>query len=170
MQAATKQPIPENYLGSDAIPAGNPAQPSFPLSATQIASLGPIHPDVYQDTLLPAVRSIVVFYVHDKTIGKRFVYLQPLLSHKRGYATEVHRVVTSDGYILEVHRILSSPRLRSSRNAKQKPVVFLQHGFVDSSATWVMAGVEHGFGKSTIRFSYCKLKWQSKTTRINKYY
>lgn len=72
--------------------------------------------------------------------------MQPLLSYKRGYGSEVHRVVTSDGYILEVHRILSSPRLRSSRRARHKPVVFLQHGFVDSSATWVMSGVEHGFG------------------------
>lgn len=80
----------------------------------------------------------------------------------------MHRVVTTDGYILEVHRItgkkdsvdrggkkhriLSSTRLRTSRFAssklkpKPKPVVFLQHGFVDSSATWVMSGPDHGFG------------------------
>lgn len=56
VQAATKPPVAANYFGSNALPAGNPALPSFPLSATQIASLGPIHPDVYQDTLLPAVR------------------------------------------------------------------------------------------------------------------
>lgn len=55
----------------------------------------------------------------------------------------MHRVVTSDGYILEVHRIISSPVMTSSR---VKPVVFLQHGFLDSSATWVMSGPEHGFG------------------------
>lgn len=56
MQAATKPPTTENYLGSNVSPAGNPQLPSFPLSTTQIAALGPIHPDVYQDTLLPAVR------------------------------------------------------------------------------------------------------------------
>lgn len=72
-----------------------------------------------------------------------FSFYQPLLPYKRGYATEVHRVVTSDGYILEVHRIVSSPNLPSSTN---KPVVFLQHGFLDSSATWVMSGPQHGFG------------------------
>lgn len=55
MQAVTKPPTTENYLGSDALPAGNPQLPSFPLSNAQIVSLGPIHPDVYQDTLLPAV-------------------------------------------------------------------------------------------------------------------
>lgn len=152
MQSATRPPVPANYFGSNAVPAGNPALPSFPLSTTQVASLGPIHPDVYQDTLLPAVR-ITLFlsfcFILSHSANGLFV-LQPLLSYKRGYGTEVHRLVTSDGYILEVHRILSSPRLRSSRNVKQKPVVFLQHGFVDSSATWVMAGVEHGFGKLCI--------------------
>lgn len=56
MQAATKPPISANYMGSNASPAGHPALPSFPLSATQIASLGPIHPDVLQDTILSAVR------------------------------------------------------------------------------------------------------------------
>lgn len=55
MQAATKPPTTENYLGSNVLPAGNPQSPSFTLSNDQIASLGPIHPDVYQDTLLPAV-------------------------------------------------------------------------------------------------------------------
>lgn len=145
MQAATKPPTAANYFGSNAVPAGNPALPSFPLSATQVASLGPIHPDVFQDALLPAVRIALSFIFCHKTFSE--FLLQPLLSYKRGYGTETHRVVTSDGYILEVHRILSSPRSRSSRNAKQKPVVFLQHGFVDSSATWVMSGVEHGFGK-----------------------
>lgn len=62
MQAATRPPVSANYFGSNAVPAGNPALPSFPLSTTQVASLGPIHPDVYQDTLLPAVR-ITLFFI-----------------------------------------------------------------------------------------------------------
>lgn len=70
-----------------------------------------------------------------------------MLAIKRGYDVEVHRVVTSDGYILEMHRIAGSP-LRPPR--KGKKVVFLQHGFLDSSATWVMQGKKHGFGKFTV--------------------
>lgn len=73
------------------------------------------------------------------------------MPYKRGYATEVHRVVTSDGYILEVHRIVSSPVKSSSR---VKPVVFLQHGFLDSSATWVMSGPEHGLGYALADANY----------------
>lgn len=55
----------------------------------------------------------------------------------------MHRVVTPDGYILEVHRIISSPYREYS---PRKPAVFLQHGFLDSSATWVMSGQNHGLG------------------------
>lgn len=69
---------------------------------------------------------------------------QPLLAFKRGYATEVHRVVTPDGYILEVHRIFASPLRKNSKG--KKPVAFLQHGVLESSATWVMSGQDHGLG------------------------
>lgn len=44
-----------------------------------------------------------------------------------------------------MHRIISSPRRSRRSNAQKKPV-FLQHGFLDSSATWVMSGDEHGLG------------------------
>lgn len=67
-----------------------------------------------------------------------------MLAIKRGYESQVHKVVTSDGYILEMHRITGSP-LRPPRIGKK--VVFLQHGFLDSSATWVMSGKDHGLGK-----------------------
>ena len=43
--------------------------------------------------------------------------------------------MTEDSYILHVHRIVGQPGA---------PVVFLQHGLEDSSATWVLAGPEHG--------------------------
>lgn len=55
MRAATKPPITENYLGSNVVPAGNPKLPSFTLTNEQITSLPPIHPDIYQDSLLSAV-------------------------------------------------------------------------------------------------------------------
>lgn len=117
--AATKR---QAVLGSTAVPAGNPNLPTFTLTPAQTQALPPIDPDIYQDSLLPA----------------------PLLPYKRGYVTEIHRVVTSDGYILEVHRIVSSPVYKPS--SKVKPVAFLQHGFLDSSATWVMSGPNHALG------------------------
>ena len=52
-----------------------------------------------------------------------------------GYRSETHVVMTEDDYILHVHRITGQPGA---------PVVFLQHGLEDSSATWVLAGPEHG--------------------------
>lgn len=49
-------------LGSTVPAAGSPNLPSFSLSNEQTASLPPIHPDIYQDTLLSAVRVENLFY------------------------------------------------------------------------------------------------------------
>lgn len=61
---------------------------------------------------------------------------------KYGYPAETHSVITDDGYILEVHRIPGSPQ---SPPATGKRVVFLMHGLLDSSATWVIMGPNNGF-------------------------
>ena len=53
------------------------------------------------------------------------------------YDVEQHIVTTEDGYILTVFRIPGSP---SSPPSPNKPVVFLQHGILDSAATWVNNG------------------------------
>jgi lysosomal acid lipase/cholesteryl ester hydrolase len=50
-----------------------------------------------------------------------------------GYPAEKHEVTTEDCYINTLHRIPGEGK-----------VVFLQHGLIDSSATWVIAGPEHG--------------------------
>jgi len=50
-----------------------------------------------------------------------------------GYPAEIHPVTTKDCYILELHRIPGDGK-----------VVFLQHGLIDSSAAWVIAGPDHG--------------------------
>lgn len=60
-----------------------------------------------------------------------------------GYPLEEHRVQTADGYLLTMHRI---PYGRLSGPAANKPVVFLQHGLLCSSADWVLAGPEKGLG------------------------
>ncbi|VDO39419.1 unnamed protein product [Brugia timori] len=53
-----------------------------------------------------------------------------------GYPSETHTVTTDDGYILELHRIPGGKAAVNSRN-ESKSVVFLQHGFIGSSAVWV---------------------------------
>jgi len=57
----------------------------------------------------------------------------PEIISKAGYTPETHTVFTDDGYILTLHRIPGDG-----------PVVFCQHGIEDSSATWVLAGPDHG--------------------------
>ncbi|KAI3422394.1 hypothetical protein GPALN_012912 [Globodera pallida] len=55
-----------------------------------------------------------------------------------GYPVEVHRVTTEDGYVLQLHRI---PYGRSENSSvlysSPRPVFFLQHGLLASSADWV---------------------------------
>ncbi|XP_023173418.2 lipase 1-like isoform X2 [Drosophila hydei] len=58
------------------------------------------------------------------------------LLQKYGYPHENHTVVTEDGYILNIHRI---PRPGA------RPV-FLMHGLMDSSATFILMGPGKGLG------------------------
>eukprot|EP01137_Pigoraptor_chileana_P019580 Opistho-2@80785 len=58
------------------------------------------------------------------------------LVRSRGYECEDHSVVTSDGYILSVQR------LTLPKGVVRKGVVFLQHGILDSSMTWVIGSLD----------------------------
>lgn len=53
-------------------------------------------------------------------------------------------MTTSDGYMLEMHRITGGPK--SPTRLGKKPV-FLMHGLLDSSGTWVIMRPTHGLGK-----------------------
>lgn len=53
----------QRIKGSQAIGAGNPKKPSFTLTASQNQQLSPIHPDVYEDSLLSTVEFVSWFYV-----------------------------------------------------------------------------------------------------------
>ncbi|XP_032674155.1 lipase 3-like [Odontomachus brunneus] len=55
-----------------------------------------------------------------------------------GYPAEEHNVTTEDGYNLKIHRIPESPLSRNKR--KKKNVVFIQHGILSSSDSWVVFG------------------------------
>ncbi|GLV35384.1 uncharacterized protein CBL_01466 [Carabus blaptoides fortunei] len=65
----------------------------------------------------------------------------PQLVTKYGYPIESHIVETKDGYLLTVHRI---PHGKNNADQKNKPVVFLMHGLLCSSADWVLMGPEKG--------------------------
>lgn len=59
------------------------------------------------------------------------------LLRKYGYTAEYHTVTTSDGYILGVHRCSGGP---VSPPSAGKPVAFLMHGMLSSSADYVIMG------------------------------
>ncbi|KAJ2950012.1 hypothetical protein O0L34_g11349 [Tuta absoluta] len=63
----------------------------------------------------------------------------PNLIRKYGYPCEVHEVTTEDGYILEMHRI---PYGRDENDVpgKDRPVVFVMHGLMASSADYIIMG------------------------------
>lgn len=65
-----------------------------------------------------------------------------LIQH-HGYPVERHTIQTEDGYILETHRI---PHGKNNAGEPNKPVVFVQHGVLSSSADWVNMGPEKGLG------------------------
>ncbi|XP_048511304.1 uncharacterized protein LOC105694084 [Athalia rosae] len=64
----------------------------------------------------------------------------PELITKYGYIQNSYKVTTRDGYILGVHRMYSP----HGRPIADRPVVFLMHGLLSSSADWVIMGPGKG--------------------------
>ncbi|XP_014251251.1 lipase 3-like [Cimex lectularius] len=62
---------------------------------------------------------------------------------KYGYPAESHKVMTEDGYYLTMHRI---PYGRKANAKTKRPVVFLQHCIMCSSAVFVLTGPGKGLG------------------------
>ncbi|VDM27507.1 unnamed protein product [Toxocara canis] len=54
-----------------------------------------------------------------------------------GYPIEEHTAITEDGHHLVLHRIPNGIRENGMAKYVKRPVIFLQHGFVGSSAVWV---------------------------------
>ena len=64
-----------------------------------------------------------------------------MITHE-GYPAESHVVITEDDYMLTMHRM---PRGKHDvDDGKQRPLILLQHGFLCSSADWVIPGPEKG--------------------------
>ncbi|XP_073959585.1 lipase 3-like [Choristoneura fumiferana] len=67
----------------------------------------------------------------------------PELVRKYGYPVEVYEVTTRDDYILTMHRIPHGKDRHNTAGA-QRPVVFMMHGILSSSADWVVMGPGKG--------------------------
>ncbi|XP_072932991.1 lipase 3-like [Epargyreus clarus] len=65
-----------------------------------------------------------------------------LLAKKYGYSIEEHKVTTDDGYILSLHRLTKNERL----NTTDRMPVFLMHGLLDSSDSWILQGPNTALG------------------------
>ena len=61
---------------------------------------------------------------------------QPDIIRFNGYPAETHQITTEDGFILEIHRIPHNKGELPTN--EEKPVIFLQHGLLCSSADWVV--------------------------------
>ncbi len=76
-----------------------------------------------------------------------------------GYPCQVVETITDDGYILNMHRIQygkagihlmiamnKSCHIVGPTNCGQRPVVFLQHGLMATSSSWVTGLPRNGLG------------------------
>lgn len=82
--------------------------------------------------------------MYSKAFNDLSILSQFTLIKKYGYPCEIHRAYTEDRYILELHRV---PYGRQGKLEGQRPVVFLQHGLLSSSAEWVLMTPDKGLGK-----------------------
>ena len=59
---------------------------------------------------------------------------------RRGYVVEEHQVITEDRYVLTMYRIPKSHEetRKNVTSTGNKPVVYLVHGLLDSSFTYVL--------------------------------
>ncbi len=91
--------------------------------------------NLYFRTLLIAI----FFDLSSNLFANRFSLLKKnKLCNQNRYPIDL-TVTTSDGFILSLQHIPHGLKGNNDNNNREiKPVVFLQHGLLDSSATWVM--------------------------------
>lgn len=68
----------------------------------------------------------------------------PAMIVREGYPAESHIVTTEDCYILEMHRIPHGKD--NAADNKTRPIVYLQHGILSSSADWIMGSSDNSLG------------------------
>uniref|UniRef100_A0A1I7ZQM1 Lipase n=1 Tax=Steinernema glaseri TaxID=37863 RepID=A0A1I7ZQM1_9BILA len=109
----------------------------------------PIPSDYLFDVKMLILYTLVALYVSGVvsfTLPPEVHMNAPEMISFHGYPVETVTTTTKDGYLLELHHILCGRNEVVTEDRKQKPVVFLQHGLEDSSATWVANSPEHSAG------------------------
>jgi lysosomal acid lipase/cholesteryl ester hydrolase len=74
-------------------------------------------------------------------------WLQAEMIERRNYPVETHFARTDDGFLLEMHRIPQPSGFP----------VLLQHGFLGSSAAWILNGPKTGLGVKKLDNQCAKL-------------
>lgn len=119
----------------------------LPISVSDILQLvgGTIAPGARYATSLEDLTNLGLnVSAYDESTLEDAFLKAPQLIKKYGYPIEIHTVVTSDDYILEMHRIPGSPK--ATNNGQPKQPIFLMHGLLDSSSTWVIMRPDQGLG------------------------
>jgi len=99
--------------------------------------------EAYMSTVIRLFKHFLyVSVVLYNTNGK---HLKVEIIVSRGYHAEMHPVTTDDDYILMLHRI-PYPKGRTSGPVTGRPV-FVQHGFGESSADWVLLPSDKSLGE-----------------------
>lgn len=80
---------------------------------------------------------LLKFYSKNGTIPEEYMSTTEIVEYY-GYPSETIRVRSDDGYILEMHRIPYGKVSFNSNTTITRPIIFLQHGLLASSADWVM--------------------------------
>ncbi|KAK7582254.1 hypothetical protein V9T40_013699 [Parthenolecanium corni] len=110
-----------------------------------VASVNDVYPAVpllFVALIRPCVISALLWPQSEVLQETKFTV--PQLIESNNYPVEVHNVTTEDGYILTLHRIPHGRRKERSR--KQRPVVFLNHCILCSSAVFILTGPEKALG------------------------
>ena len=112
---------------------------------------------VVQDGLITPTIIRFTWYRYNLNSFKTLYSLQPAMIAREGYPAETYTVTTEDCYILEMHRI---PHGKNDiKDNKTRPVVYLQHGLLCSSADWVMGSSDNSIGTILfINFSFYSYK------------
>ncbi|KYQ55059.1 Lipase 3 [Trachymyrmex zeteki] len=121
------------------------------VSSTSYFSIDQLPNNVLPIDKIPAIKELndpqffaTVHTDASLTAVKNYFIEQLDLVKKYGYNGEVHEVITSDGYILELHRITGRNNFNNSCTRVQKPVAFVMHGLLCSSACFIVSGPEKG--------------------------
>ncbi|KAI6177906.1 Lipase [Aphelenchoides fujianensis] len=86
--------------------------------------------------LLPAFFLLLLLHDVDGRLPEVDMNVPQIVEYY-GYPIQIFEATTKDGYVLTLHRIPFEVKGKGASRTEKKPVVFLQHGLIASSADWV---------------------------------